>query len=217
MTMIPFGYPDSTHIRTLSPGHFRSYRRYKPFLRVEFMRRCVYCRMPDGPKGEDSFGVDHYRPVSRFRELRSEYTNLFYSCNPCNRRKGNFWPTETQWQEGVFLPNPCDYAMSQHLQFRGCRVEPLSRAGELAVEMLMLNAEEILHYREFVVRSIKRCLERAGVISQTIIAVNAKLGEVEGPRGEELRLVLNSLQADLAMVAADYERLAGVSLPGSEE
>ena len=88
--MNPFSYPDSQHLRTQKPDRFSDYKRYKPFLRIEFERKCVYCRLPDGVKGEEAFGVDHYRPVSKFPGLDCAYENLFYTCNTCNWRKGDF-------------------------------------------------------------------------------------------------------------------------------
>jgi hypothetical protein len=152
--MNPFRYPEDRHSRTQTPGPFNDYRRYKPFLREEFTRQCIYCRMPDGVRGPEAFGVDHYRPVSRFPSLRCEYANLFYSCNICNRLKRDFWPAEDQWAKGLFLPNPCDHAMAEHLRYTGVRVVPQSRAGELAVDLLLLNDGSVVEYREFVLRSI---------------------------------------------------------------
>jgi len=88
-----FAYPAHRHVRSQAPGPFQAYTQYKPFLRLEFERRCVYCRLPDGLRGWEAFGVDHYKPFRRFPWLASVYANLFYSCNVCNQRKGVRWPT----------------------------------------------------------------------------------------------------------------------------
>ena len=71
--MTVFLYPKARHIRTQTPPAFLDYRRFKPFLRVEFDARCVYCREADMMKGQESFGVDHYRPKRDFPNLTSEY------------------------------------------------------------------------------------------------------------------------------------------------
>jgi hypothetical protein len=88
--LIPFSYPKSRHTRRLRPGPFKKYSEYKPFLREEFEKKCVYCRMPDTMKDYEMYGVDHYRPKSLFSELLTTYANLFYCCNPCNRRKREY-------------------------------------------------------------------------------------------------------------------------------
>jgi len=213
--MRPFLYPEERHLRAQTPPSFTDYRQYKPYLRLEFAGQCVYCRMPDGLAGADSFGVDHYRPTSRFPDLGSVYGNLFYSCNRCNRRKGDFWPTDSQWSEGAVFPNPCDHRMSEHLRYRGARVQAISRAGEIAVELLMLNDEEDVRYREFVRRSIERCLSEAAIKSELLLALTPRLLESQGTENEQMRIEISRLKADLSRIAEDFERLTGARLPGS--
>lgn len=115
MPLNPFRYPQSRYRRKLNPPPYANYTRYKPFLKQEFTSQCVYCRLPDGLKGEDGFSVDHYRPQSKFPELVTTYGNLFYACRCCNRRKGAFWPADAQWRAKQFIPNPCDHVMFEHL------------------------------------------------------------------------------------------------------
>lgn len=206
--MNPFHYPEVQHARTQSPGSFSDYRRYKPFLRIEFKRQCVYCRLPDGAFGEDHFGADHYRPVSRFPQLQSHYQNLFYACNTCNRRKRNFWPSEQQWNEGFFIPNPCDCVMAQHLIYRGGRVEPKSPAGQLACEILSLNHPENILYREFLLRAIERCLSATKKILAMIEKIQARL-DGEGSDKEKWLAKRSRLEHQLALHHMDLERLTG--------
>jgi len=211
--MNPFRYPESRHHRARTPGPFTDYRRYKPHLQAEFARQCVYCRMPEGPKGEDSFGVDHYRPVSQFPDLRSDYGNLFYSCNLCNSWKSDFWPTAAQQSRGEFLPNPCDHVMSEHLRYHGARVEATSPAGELAITLLMLNDDEAVGYREFLLRSIERCLSQAAATSEFLLTLGPRLNQTEGAAREALQQEISKHKSELADVAHDYERLTGMTLP----
>ena len=83
--LILFRYPKAKHIRRHRPTRtYKDYRTYKKYLRKEFSGQCVYCLLPDAPKGQESFGVDHYRPVSLFAQLETSYDNLFYACNACN-------------------------------------------------------------------------------------------------------------------------------------
>lgn len=206
--MNPFRYPEVRHSRSQNPGPFSEYRRYKPFLKTEFVRQCVYCRMPDGIKGDDAFGVDHYRPSSKFPELRTAYGNLFYSCNTCNRRKGNFWPGEQQRLAGVFIPNPCDHSMSEHLSYRGVDIEPKSRAGQFVLDVLLLNDSESRSYRRWVVRSIERCLSEAARIMATLVELDRLTAVTTGPALEELLHDRRVLEENFAGIQEDLERLS---------
>ena len=212
--MNPFRYPEEKLARHQTPGHFSDYRRYKPYLRTEFSRQCVYCCMPDGIQGHDSFGVDHYRPMSQFPSLSCEYENLFYSCNRCNRLKRDFWPAEEELVKGLFLPNPCDHTMGEHLRFHGARVMPTSQAGELTINLLLLNDESTVGYREFILRSIGRCLEKEKALLETLLQLESQLAAAPGPQTSELRLEIAELRVDLVEVQADLERLTSKILSG---
>lgn len=145
--MSPYAYPKARHARREQPGPYSKYPQYKPALRREFREKCVYCCRPDGGLDQD-FGVDHYRPQSRFPELKTSYPNLFYACNSCNRRKGKFWPTEAQLQASQFIPNPCDHEMFRHLRYRRSVVEARSVAGEYTLRLLDLNNPKLTDFRE---------------------------------------------------------------------
>lgn len=151
--MNPFIYPKLRHSRVLNPPNYASYGRYKPFLREEFERKCVYCRMPDTMRGEQGYGADHYRPKKLFPELAATYANLFYCCNPCNSRKGGYWPDGDQ-ASARFIPNPCDHEMFAHLRFQRASVEAKTTSGEFTLELLDLNDPESLNYRKFVLETI---------------------------------------------------------------
>lgn len=150
--MNPFVFPKSKHVRTEKPGELSSYQQFKPFLQREFERKCVYCRKPD-TSGSDSFGVDHYRPKSRFPQLITTYSNLFYCCNACNRRKGSHWASG-KFAKQQFVPNPCDHEMFRHLRYKRARIESTSDAGEFSIELLDLNDPESISFRDAVLHAI---------------------------------------------------------------
>ncbi|MCW8933725.1 MAG: HNH endonuclease [Gammaproteobacteria bacterium] len=136
-----FHYQKITHKRKLSPGPFKNYRTYKKYLKIEFDATCVYCRMPDSLSEEKSYAVEHYRPKSKFPHLETAYSNLFYSCCNCNGYKGSFWPDNSQKAMGMFVPNPCDHVMHDHLRSQAeGTIKPHSLTGQWAIELLDLNA-----------------------------------------------------------------------------
>lgn len=158
--MTTFSYPKSRHSRTQTPPEYANYRSYKPFLRIEFDRCCVYCRHPDGIKTTDAFGVDHYRPKKLFPALATSYLNLYYCCNACNARKDAYWPANS-FERTHFIPNPCEHEMFRHLRYDGAKVESKTRAGEVAVATLQLNDSVSIRWRETVLQSIDALQARA--------------------------------------------------------
>jgi len=165
--MPAFLYPKSKHIRRQSPPKWKTYRRYKPILRQEFEEKCVYCRLPDTLKGQDNYGVDHYKPKKDFHNLIAEYSNLFYACNCCNRRKGTFWPKSDDMTAGRFIPNPCDHIMFDHLRYIGVKVVHHSETGNFAKDLLDLNDEESVEYRQMVIDIINSLKEKQQKIEET--------------------------------------------------
>lgn len=171
-----FHYQKIIHARKLSPGPFTVYRTYKKHLKIEFDGNCVYCRMPDSLSEEKSYAVEHYRPKQKFPNLETEYSNLYYSCCDCNSHKGVFWPNENQESLGIFIPNPCDYIMHDHLrlQTEGA-IKPHSFAGQWTIDLLDLNAPSRIQKRHAFL-TIKKKIDTAIVNLQKR---HAELKEIE--------------------------------------
>src|SRR3984957_12449847 len=92
MSVMPFIFADSAHVRKHGPGGYTQYQTYKDWLRDEFTFRCVYCLERERwyPNGHAGFGVDHVLPKSQaeHEHLICHYPNLVYACNTCNSAKG---------------------------------------------------------------------------------------------------------------------------------
>ena len=205
--MNPFAYPKSKHVRREKPGELSPYSKYKPFLQREFERKCIYCRMPDSMQHQHLFGVEHYRPKSRFPELITSYRNLFYACNPCNQRKGEYWPPRGKGTTH-FIPNPCDHEMFKHLRFSGPVVEAKSMAGEVAEELLDLNDPEAVAYRKFVLDLLDTCNAKKADLEKTLIEVTGlrDAGLIAKADADD---ALGTLGQQLAQVNANLDRLVG--------
>ena len=153
----------------------------------------MYCRMPDGLQSQTSFEVDHYRPQSLFPDLRNEYSNLYYACNSCNRRKGSFWPSAAQLAAGVFVANPCDHVMIDHLRANGTAVNHISKAGEYMVALLDLNAPERIGHRE--------------VINSLIKTVSAQISALRAQHSQLANVLRSSSAQSSANLAADILKI----------
>jgi len=203
-----FLYSKVRHRRTETPPVFTDYHRYKPFLRVEFLQKCVYCRAADTPGKYEMFGVDHYRPKKHFDELRCTYSNLFYACNPCNRRKDEFWADDASEK---FIPNPCDHVMFDHLRFVGASVEAHSVAGEWTIDLLDLNEEASVLFRENIITLVKLASDTRRALERDLQRVRTAFGRESGAeRRRELELARNQLTEELTRVENSLVMLGGV-------
>lgn len=204
--MNPFLYPKSRHRRRLKPPVFVNYRSYKPPLRDEFERQCVYCRLPDTLQHD--FGVDHYRPASLFPQLRCDYRNLFYACNTCNRRKGPYWPTNRQRQAGCLVPNPCDHVMFEHLRYERAEVKPHSGTGRFAIELLDLNDADSVKFRELVIDALAGFEVERAKLMRLVARIKRLQGERSGQPTIVTRLASRLLEAESRLRTVEQHLLS---------
>ncbi len=190
----------------MRPGPFKGYSEYKPFLREEFEKKCVYCRMPDTMKDLEMYGVDHYRPKSLFPELLTTYSNLFYCCNPCNRRKREYWPTRGKLKTH-FIPNPCDHEMFAHLRFSGEKVQARTVAGAVAYDLLDLDDPEVVEYRRFILDALQR-YEQQRQDAREMLAALRHMKSDPAPVAD-LDACISAVEADLATIERHLARLEG--------
>lgn len=201
----PFHYSKLIHQRTITPPAYSNYRRYKPSLRQEFHGQCVYCRALESYKGQESFGVDHYRPKKRFPALANEYLNLYYSCNRCNSYKGDFWPSSENIERGQFVPNPCEHVMFQHMRYKNGGVAGVSNAGKWTAEHLDLNDPQTVLFRESFVKAIEAVAIKIGISTDTIKQAKKLLAKAATPEAKSqiagqidaAEKILNSLESEM--------------------
>lgn len=171
-----FHYPKSKHTRTQTPYPYKNYSDYKPSLRIEFAKTCVYCRTPDNLSEKNYYAVEHYKPKSIFPQLETEYTNLYYSCGHCNSKKGEFWPTDNELRLGIFIPNPCDHVMFQHLRtLTNCIVAHHSHAGEWTIDLLDLNSPKKIQKRNFYTDLYKDAKTKIVQCNKVLTALESKI------------------------------------------
>jgi len=196
-------FPGDRHKRGPDPGPFAEHRSYKIHLQREFSRKCVYCRTPDGLKGDEAFGIDHYLPKSRFPDLIVAWPNLFYACNVCNTWKGDSVSTPD-----LFLPNPCEHRMSDHLQYSGADVEVYTPHGEWLAELLQLRERK--QFREFILFAVGSFLRTRSELVEDLTAFEARLANTRNT--EEIGALQTAMQdsaRELEQVDRHIERLIG--------
>lgn len=135
------------------------YTSYRKYIIPDFKESCGYCG--DSDKFYGHYHIDHFRPhsIEEFKELKTEYSNLVYSCPFCNLSKSDTW-----LEEDGFI-DPCDDSYDDHLRrMKDGKIEPKSPNGinmfkhlklylvrhELIwiIEKLLIQKEELLELRK---------------------------------------------------------------------
>lgn len=126
-----FDYPAAPHQRRHAPAGYTHYESYRPWLRDEFLFRCVYCLNREKWYSDDvAFNIDHFLPVAVAPDLSCKYSNLLYACARCNRAKSDI----------VGIPDPCQVAYGDCLTVMPTGfIEPLNKQGVKIAESLALN------------------------------------------------------------------------------
>ncbi|MEA3293965.1 MAG: HNH endonuclease [Euryarchaeota archaeon] len=140
-------------VRKENPPKFKSYKRYKPYLRKDFNYSCAYCSIHEGEYGSfHNFACEHFKPKSKieFRHLKNDYGNLLYSCQTCNRLKSDMWPSDTLTKEGYFFLNPCEFDYDGHFEMNNNNFEiiPKSKAATYMIEKIHLNRQQLIQLRK---------------------------------------------------------------------
>ena len=138
-------------VRKQKPPVLTESRKYKPYLRLDFARRCAYCYIPEVRYGSlGNYSVDHFRPKSipEFRQFICRYSNLFYACMDCNRTKGKTWPQRKLRDLGFRFLNPCRDDMARHwtVDQAGFLI-PITMPAEYMIARLDLNRQLLCEWR----------------------------------------------------------------------
>jgi uncharacterized protein (TIGR02646 family) len=137
--------------RKETPPRYSSHTDYKPFLRRDFQRRCAYCERSEYfLGGAESFEIDHFRPQSRFPDLRSLYENLYYCCRKCNVYKSSIWPSDGQVMGGSVFCDPCvEDPYQVHLSERlDGTLDELTPCGEFTNGHIRLDRPDLCEWRK---------------------------------------------------------------------
>jgi len=135
--MAPFDYPDVPHNRIHGPDGYVDYERFRPWLRDEFLFRCVYClKREQWGVLRGTYHLEHFLPQAVSPDETLNYENLLYSCAACNAAKG----TE-------LIPDPCQWLLSGRVIVHDDgRLEAQTREAARIIRKLGLDDAE---YREF--------------------------------------------------------------------
>jgi len=152
-------------VRSEKTPRYSDYRRYKPYLRRDFIYQCAYCRIHEAEfGGHHNFQIDHFRPQSLFPELLSEYSNLYYACSICNNYKSDTWPTEEQMKQGRRFLDLCADDYDAHFEQLSdftlrCKSEP----ARYTLAQLRLNRPQLVQLRQMRKQQEQTHIQRIGL------------------------------------------------------
>jgi 5-methylcytosine-specific restriction endonuclease McrA len=135
-------------VRSSNVPRFDDYRKYKPYLQRDFLHSCAYCSMTEAEAMAIRFTIDHYEPKRARRDLENEYSNLMYSCEECNVRKGDRCPPQEARDKGIRFFRPDLDHFKDHFKLNGIRLDPQSSAGDYTIEAIDLNRPMLRKLRE---------------------------------------------------------------------
>ncbi|HCA42813.1 MAG TPA: hypothetical protein DEP28_06120 [Bacteroidetes bacterium] len=127
--------------RTYKGEEFSNYRKYKDFLAKDFNSRCGYTDCLDfWFGGKRSFHIDHFKPHSKYPQLKTVYSNLVYVSSYVNIAKSD--------DDGDYI-DPCETNYNDHF-YR-------DKSGNI-------HAEEDSKCAVYMYNKLKLYLKRYGII-----------------------------------------------------
>jgi len=109
-------------------------------LKKDFYRKCYLCE-----EFTRHFEVDHFYPQLSHKNLINEYSNLFYSCQKCNKLK----PKKTNTMESEEILNCCDIDVEKYiklsLDIQQCEVNIEQIKFDNSLELKIANTINLLN------------------------------------------------------------------------
>lgn len=178
--MTPFTYPSAPLVRRHGPVGYLDHGSFRPWLRDEFVFRCVYClRREQWEPNLGVFEIDHFDPVGQSPDLRLTYRNLIYSCTTCNAAKGV-----------RILPDPARVFLSTSLEVESDgHLSPHTDEARLLIRLLDLNDPMFVTWRMRMIRIVALAHTHDGTLFRELLAYPDDLPDLSSlrPPGGNLR------------------------------
>ncbi len=146
--MVPSDRPSALITRSIVKPTSR-YQDYREFLRWDFWFSCAYCAITEIEACGIAFEIDHYEPQSVRADLSTDFMNLLWACDWCNRHKGGYSPSDAERASGLRFFRPDLDDAYEHFELAGLRFTGLTPVGTFTVEMLNLNRHALQEVRDF--------------------------------------------------------------------
>lgn len=130
--------------------HKGVYTSWKQQISNECFNQCVYCSIHENPWGGiDHYHIDHFRPQSKFKDLKNTITNLYHACPICNKFKSDDWQNEPNDLEIICYPDPSDHNYSDlfTIDTTNNTLEGKYVSSRFLINRLYLNRPQLVYER----------------------------------------------------------------------
>lgn len=130
--------------------HNGEYSMWKQQIADDCFNQCVYCSIHENPWGGiDHYHIDHFRPQSKFKALKNDITNLYYSCPICNKFKSDDWQNEPDSLDIICYPDPSEHNYSNLFNIDPANYELEGRfvASRFLINRMFLNRPQLIYER----------------------------------------------------------------------
>ena len=158
------------------------YNEYKQPLRRDFFHSCAYCTMSEAEAQAIRFTIDHYEPRGSRPDLENVYDNLMWTCDECNRRKGNRTPPAKARKDGFRFFRPDTDVYTEHFHRDGSTLISDTNTGWYSLEALDLNREALCRLRDLRMR-LTECdaAVTAGILAISRFPIDRLPHHIRGP------------------------------------
>jgi hypothetical protein len=190
----------------------RGYEVYRPCLRWEFGFACPFCLLhevqvaPTGARGSRTFWIEHVLTSKESPDDRSEYMAIVYACARCNNARGSRPST----QDGAALLNPSVQSWSEHFQWSGHELKPITEDAKLTAEVYDINSPVKLGLREELERIIDENVRLLRSGPAMISELMADLDSLPSDRRVSRLQIISQLHSCLIRARSSLERLRAV-------
>lgn len=158
--MSPYRYPARRYQRRHGPEGYENLPSFRPWLRDEFLFRCVYClEREQWTNVVGAFHIEHFQPVTIAPDGKLSYDNLLYACRACNALKGD--------QQ---VPDPLIVLLSNAVvvQLDG-RIEGLAKEARRLIDLMGLDDPVYRERRRLILRIAALAEQRDPVLYRMLL------------------------------------------------
>jgi uncharacterized protein (TIGR02646 family) len=152
--MIALIRPECPNPEALAKGNYK-HPMNKEALRKSTSGKCMYCESKI--EHISSAHVEHIKPKAKFPEFKFVWENLGFSCENCNKKKGDKYDEDTPFFD-PYNENPEDYIV-----FLAYYVYPNqgSERGEYTIKEIDLNRSDLVDRRKDKFEGIDKLIKAA--------------------------------------------------------
>lgn len=112
--------------------------------------------------------------------------------------------------DGHFIPNPCEHTMFDHLRYDGVIVSANSVTGAFAIDLLDLNEDASIEYRQMLLDIVNSLKEKYQRVRNTISQIDDQIRVAKSRKEKNnLKKLKTNHEKNLSRLESYLEKLSG--------